>query len=127
MDTVRVRKARPNDRAVRVRRVTSTEEDTMADNSNDPAAAWQAMLGEMGKGFAALANQAMASPEISKVAHQVGDASAGVQKQFAEVMDRYLASQNLPTRAQWAEFNERLAALEKRLDEITSRFDPPER
>ena len=39
----------------------------MADKSNDPVAIWQNMLGEMEKGFNSFANQAMASPEFSKV------------------------------------------------------------
>ena len=44
----------------------------MADKSNDPAAIWQNMIGEMEKGFNSFANQAMASPEFSKVMNQVG-------------------------------------------------------
>jgi hypothetical protein len=44
----------------------------MADKSNDPVAMWQNMIGEMEKGFNSFANQAMASPEFSKVMNQVG-------------------------------------------------------
>ena len=44
----------------------------MADKSNDPVVLWQTMIGEMEKGFNAFANQAMASPEFSKVVNQVG-------------------------------------------------------
>ena len=39
----------------------------MADKGNDPAAMWRTMIGEMEKGFNSFANQAMASPEFSKV------------------------------------------------------------
>jgi len=49
----------------------------MADKSNDPVAMWQNMIGEMEKGFNSLANQAMTSPEFSKVMNQVGGATAG--------------------------------------------------
>jgi len=92
----------------------------MADKSNDPVAMWHNLLGEMEKGFNAFANQAMASPEFSKVVNEVGGASAGTQKQVGELMDKYLASLNLPSRAQLTNFGERLQAIEKRLIEITA-------
>jgi hypothetical protein len=91
----------------------------MADKSNDPVAIWHTMLGEMEKGFNAFANQAMASPEFSKVVNQVGGASAGAQKQVGELMEKYLTSMNLPSRAQMTSFGERLAAIEGQLNEIT--------
>jgi BMFP domain-containing protein YqiC len=90
----------------------------MTDKSNDPAAAWQAMFGEMSKGFTTLANQAMASPEIAKVVGQVGGATAEAQKQFNEMMEKYLAGLNVPTRAQMDEFGARLAAIEARIDQL---------
>ena len=46
----------------------------MADKGNDPAVIWQTMIGEMEKGFNSFANQAMTSPEFSKVMNQVGGA-----------------------------------------------------
>src|SRR5450755_4052283 len=92
----------------------------MADESNDPVAIWHTMLGEMEKGFNAFANQAMASPELSKVVNQVGGASTGAQKQIGELMEKYLASMNLPSRAQLANFGERLQAIEGQLNEITA-------
>ena len=49
----------------------------MAEKSNDPVAIWQNMLGEMEKGFNSFANQAMTSPEFSKVMNQVGSVGAG--------------------------------------------------
>ena len=62
----------------------------MADKSNDPAEIWRTMIGEMEKGFNSFANQAMTSPEFSKVMNQVGGASAGAQKQLGELMEKYL-------------------------------------
>jgi BMFP domain-containing protein YqiC len=94
----------------------------MADKDNDPAAAWQAVLGEMSKGLSAFANQAMASPEFGKAAQQFGGPSADAQKQFAEMMDKYLAGMNLPSRAQMEEFNARLAAVEQRLDALAAKL-----
>ena len=90
----------------------------MADKSNDPVALWQHMIGEMEKGFNSLANQAMASPEFSKVVNQVGGVTAGAQKQLGELMEKYLLSMNLPSRAQMVSMAERLASIEGQLNEI---------
>jgi hypothetical protein len=90
----------------------------MADKSNDPVALWQNMIGEMEKGFNAFANQAMASPEFSKVVNQVGGVTAGAQKQLGDLMEKYLLSMNLPSRAQMVNMAERLASIEGQLNEI---------
>src|SRR5580698_5221828 len=90
----------------------------MADKSNDPVALWQNMIGEMEKGFNALAGQAMASPQFSKAVNQVGGATAGAQKQFGEFMEKYLLSMNLPSRAQMVGMAERMQSIEGQLSEI---------
>jgi SMC interacting uncharacterized protein involved in chromosome segregation len=90
----------------------------MADKSNDPVAMWQNMIGEMEKGFNSFANQAMASPEFSKVMNQVGSVGAGAQKQLGELMEKYLVSMNLPSRAQMVSMGERLQSIEGQLNEI---------
>ncbi|WP_298256004.1 poly(R)-hydroxyalkanoic acid synthase subunit PhaE [Bradyrhizobium sp.] len=90
----------------------------MADKSNDPVALWQNMIGEMEKGFNAFANQAMGSPEFSKVVNQVGGATAGAQKQLSELMEKYLLSMNLPSRSQMVGMAERLQSIEGQLNEI---------
>jgi SMC interacting uncharacterized protein involved in chromosome segregation len=91
----------------------------MADkSSNDPVAMWQNMLGEMEKGFNSFANQAMASPEFSKVVNQVGGVTAGAQKQLGELMEKYLVGMNLPSRAQMVSMAERLQSIEGQLNEI---------
>lgn len=90
----------------------------MADKSNDPVAIWQNMIGEMEKGFNAFANKAMESPEFSKVVNQVGGVSAGAQKQLGDMMEKYLVSMNLPSRAQMVGMAERLQGIEGQLNEI---------
>jgi SMC interacting uncharacterized protein involved in chromosome segregation len=90
----------------------------MADKTNDPVALWQNMIGEMEKGFNAFANQAMASPQFSQAVNQVGGATAGAQKQFGELMEKYLLSMNLPSRAQMVGMAERLQSIEGQLSEI---------
>jgi SMC interacting uncharacterized protein involved in chromosome segregation len=93
-------------------------DEEMADKSNDPVAMWQNMIGEMEKGFNSFANQTMASPEFSKVMNQVGGVAAGAQKQLGELMEKYLVSMNLPSRAQMVGMAERLQSIEGQLNEI---------
>ncbi len=90
----------------------------MADKSNDPVAMWQNMIGEMEKGFNSFANQAMASPEFSKVMNQVGGVTANAQRQLGDLMEKYLVSMNLPSRAQMVGMAERLQSIEAQLSEI---------
>jgi SMC interacting uncharacterized protein involved in chromosome segregation len=90
----------------------------MADKNNDPVVLWQTMIGEMEKGFNSFANQAMASPEFSKVMNQVGGVTAGAQKQLGELIEKYLISMNLPSRAQMVSMAERLQSIEGQLNEI---------
>jgi SMC interacting uncharacterized protein involved in chromosome segregation len=90
----------------------------MADKGSDPFAVWQTMLGEMEKNFNAFANQAMASPEFSKAMNQAGGAGAGAQRQFGEMMEKYLLGMNLPSRAQMVDVSARLQSIEAQLGEI---------
>src|SRR5271170_5112490 len=90
----------------------------MADKSNDPVAVWQTMIGEMEKGFNSFATKAMESPEFSKVVNQVGGVTAGAQKQLGDLMEKYLVSMNLPSRAQMVGMAERLQSIEGQLNEI---------
>jgi hypothetical protein len=90
----------------------------MADSTSDPLALWQKMIGEMEKGFNAFANQAMASPQFAKAINQTGGITAGAQKQLSDLMEKYLLTMNLPSRAQMVGMAERLASIEGELNEI---------
>ena len=90
----------------------------MADKGSDPLALWQQMIGEMEKGFNAFANKTMTSPEFSKVMNQAGGVTAGAQKQFGELIEKYLINMNLPSRAQMVGMAERLQTIEAQLNEI---------
>ena len=92
----------------------------MTKEINDPVAMWQKMVGEMEKGFNAFANQAMASPEFSQVVNRTGGVAAGAQKQFGDLMEKYLLSMNLPSREQMTGIAERLQAMEGQIGEIKS-------
>jgi hypothetical protein len=90
----------------------------MTDKSDDAVALWQKMMGEMEKGFNAFANQAMASPQFSRMMNQAGGVSAGAQKQLGDLMEKYLVTMNMPSRAQMVGMAERLQSIEGQLNEI---------
>ncbi|OIQ72836.1 hypothetical protein GALL_455310 [mine drainage metagenome] len=79
------------------------------------------MIGEMGKGFHAFANQGMASPQFSKVVNQVGGVTAGARKQLGDLMKKCLLGMNLPSRTQMVSMAERLASIRLR---SRSAFNP---
>ena len=54
----------------------------------------------------------------SKAVNQVGGATVSAQKQFGELMEKYLVSMNLPSRAQIVGMAERLQSIEGQLNEI---------
>jgi Poly(R)-hydroxyalkanoic acid synthase subunit (PHA_synth_III_E) len=76
------------------------------------------LAGKMEKGFNSLTNQAVASPQFSKVANRVGGVSAGAQKQIGDLMEKYLASMNLPGRSHMESMAERLQSIEGQLNEM---------
>ena len=90
----------------------------MADKPTDPVQVWHTMLAEMETGFNAMANQVMGSEQFSKVTHQLTGASVGAQKTVGDLMERYLVSMNLPSRAQMVSMGERLQSIEGQLNEI---------
>ena len=92
----------------------------MTDKINDPVALWQKMIGEMEKGFNSLATKAMESPEFSQAMNRAGGVAAGAQKQFGDLMEKYLLSMNLPSREQMTGIAERLQSIEGQLGEIRS-------
>lgn len=92
----------------------------MSDKINDPVAVWQKMIGEMEKGFNAFATKAMESPEFSQAMNRAGGIAAGAQRQFGELMEKYLVSMNLPSREQMTGIAERLQVIEGQIGEIKS-------
>ena len=92
----------------------------MTDKINDPVALWQKMIGEMEKGFNSFATKAMETPEFSQAMNRAGGAAAGAQKQFGDLMEKYLLSMNLPSREQMTGIAERLQSIEGQLGEIRS-------
>jgi hypothetical protein len=92
----------------------------MTDKINDPVALWQKMIGEMEKGFNSFATKAMESPEFSQAMNRASGVAAGAQKQFGDLMEKYLLSMNLPSREQMTGIAERLQSIEGQLGDIRS-------
>ncbi len=94
-------------------------EAPMADKSNDPAAIWQSMIGEMEKEFNSFANQAMTSPEFSQ-SDEPGRRRDGGRAEAARRADGEIPrlAMNLPSRAQMVGMAERLQSIEGQLNEI---------
>jgi hypothetical protein len=90
----------------------------MADKGSDPFALWQKTIGEMEKQLNAFANEAMTSPEFSKLMNNAGGIATGTQKQFSDLMAKYLLMMNLPSRAQMVDLAERLQTIEGQVNDI---------
>jgi len=84
----------------------------------DVTEVWRTVLTDMERHFNNVANQAMGSQEFSRVMNQVGGASFGMQKAFGDLIERYLAGLNLPSRTQLENVGERLRAIEDQLRDI---------
>ena len=91
----------------------------MAEKSSDPAAAWRNMLGEWEKNFNSFANKAMEKEEFSKAMGAATGAATTAQGVLGDVMQRYLSTLNLPSRAEIASIGERLVAMEAQLTHLT--------
>jgi hypothetical protein len=90
------------------------------DKPFDPAEAWRKMLADTEKNFNAMATQAMGSTDFSRIMHQIGGAGLGAKKTLGDMMERYLATMNLPSRAELTNIGERLQNVEARLNDILS-------
>jgi hypothetical protein len=62
----------------------------------------------------------MESPEFSQAMNRAGGVAAGAQKQFGDLMEKYLLAMNLPSREQMTGIAERLQAIEGQIGEIRS-------
>ena len=91
----------------------------MADNSSDPAAAWRNVLGEWEKNFNTIANKAMEKEDFAKAMGAATGAATTAQGVLGDVMQRYLSTLNLPSRAELAAIGERLVAMEAQLSHLT--------
>lgn len=93
----------------------------MADsNDKDPLAPWRDLLSQWEQNVNSLANRTMGSDEYSSSMNSAMGATLKMQETIRQFMATYLASANLPSRAEVLGIAERLGGVEARLDRITA-------
>ena len=94
----------------------------MPDNDKpaDPMALWRDMLSQWETNVNALANKTMASDEYSSSMHGAMGGMLKLQETMKQFMATYLASANLPSRAEVLAIAERIGGVEARLDRMNA-------
>ncbi len=93
----------------------------MADSKDkDPLAPWRDLLSQWEQNVNSLANRTMGSDEYSSSMNSAMGATLKMQETIRQFMAIYLASANLPSRAEVLGIAERLGGVESRLDRITA-------
>ena len=90
----------------------------MADAPNDPLSLWRDMLGQWEKSVNALANQTMGSEEYSRQMNGAMSVTLKLQETMRDAMTPYLATLNMPSRAELARLDERVQSVEAKLDRL---------
>jgi hypothetical protein len=86
----------------------------------DPLAPWRDLLSQWEQNVNSLANRTMGSDEYSSSMNSAMGATLKMQETIRQFMATYLASANLPSRAEVLGIAERLGGVESRLDRITA-------
>jgi len=94
--------------------------------SKDPSVSWRELIAQWEKGFNALANQTMASEEFSRSTNQAMGLSLKMQQAMGSAMATYLATLNLPSRADITALGERLQSIEAYLSRIALALEEPQ-
>lgn len=90
------------------------------DKPADPMALWRDMLSQWETNVNALANKTMASDEYSSSMNGAMGGMLKLQDTMKQFMATYLASANLPSRAEVLAIAERLGGVEARLDRMNA-------
>ena len=90
------------------------------DKPADPMALWRDMLSQWETNANALANKTMASDEYSSSMHGAMGGMLKLQDTMKQFMSTYLASANLPSRAEVLAIAERIGGVEARLDRMNA-------
>jgi len=105
----------------------SDKADTKSENKTEkkaegfkgPLDAFREFVGQWERGVNQIANEAMGNEQFSRLMHGATSAAAGAKAGLGEVMERYLATMNLPSRADITSIGERLQAIEAQLNRLT--------
>jgi len=86
----------------------------------DPLGVWRDLLSQWEQNVNTIANRTMGSDEFSSSMNGTMGATLKLQETMRQFMATYLASANLPSRAEVLAIAERLGGVETRLDRITA-------
>jgi hypothetical protein len=86
----------------------------------DPLGVWRDLLSQWEQNVNAVANRTMGSDEYSSSMNSAMGATLKLQETMRQFMATYLASANLPSRAEVLGIAERLGGVEARLDRIAA-------
>jgi hypothetical protein len=87
-------------------------------SATDPLAAWREIVSQWEKGVNSLANQNMATDQFSGSMNQMMKVMMQAQQSVSDGMVKYLATLNLPSRADLIALGEQLGSIESQLSRI---------
>ncbi len=93
--------------------------DKKAEGLKGPLDAFRDFVGQWERGVNQIANEAMGNEQFSKLMHGATSAAAGAKAGLGDAMERYLATMNLPSRADITVIGERLQSIEAQLNRLT--------
>jgi hypothetical protein len=92
----------------------------MPDKAADPLALWRDMVSQWEKSVNSLANASMQSDQFSGSMNQMMKVLLQAQTTVGDVMVKYLATLNLPSRADLLSLGEQLGSIESQLSRIAN-------
>lgn len=90
----------------------------------DPAAMWREMLGQWEQAVNRYGGEAMRSEQFVQGMGGATAAAAQGQQARHEIMTRWLAAMNMPSRAEFADLSARLARIEEAVHRIEAAVAP---
>lgn len=90
----------------------------------DPAAMWRDMLGQWEQSVNKLGGDAMRTEQFAQTMGSATGAAAHGQQATHEMMTRWLAALNMPSRAEFADLSARLARIEEAVHRIEAAVAP---
>ena len=93
--------------------------------ASDPFSAWREWVNDSERQLNSFFNQLMGSDRYSQFLGRLTDMQIGMQKNTNEALTRFFTSLNLPTRDDLMALNERLGAVEERLQAIAATLGGP--
>ena len=90
------------------------------DGGSDPGEQFRELVTQWERNINSFANQMMGTETFSRAMQDTQRARLGVQQALSDLMARYLAAMNMPSRDDVIRIGERLQHLEKRLTQIES-------